>query len=115
MNVYFMVGNGAIVLQKSLSGLLRGKTSNHHGDFYCLNCNHSYSTENRLKKHEKICNKSDSCRIEMPKRFEKILKYNHGEKSLKALFFDLSRFRMLATKNAFVSKQSWKILHRKKS
>ena len=51
-----MVGNGAIVLQKSLSGLLRGKTSNHHGDFYCLNCNHSYSTENRLNKHEKICN-----------------------------------------------------------
>ena len=81
MNVYFMVGNGAIVLQKSLSGLLRGKTSNHHGDFNCLNCNNSYSTENRLKKHEKICNKRDSCRIEMPKRFEKILKWRKVIKS----------------------------------
>ena len=34
---------------KSLSALLRGITSNHNGDFYCLNCFHSYSTENRLK------------------------------------------------------------------
>ena len=30
---------------KSLSALLRGITSNHNGDFYCLNCFHSYSTE----------------------------------------------------------------------
>ena len=36
----------------SLSRLLRGMTSNHHGDFYCLNCYHSYSTETGLKKHE---------------------------------------------------------------
>ena len=36
-----------------ISGLLRGITSRHNGDFYCLNCFHSYSTENKLKKHEK--------------------------------------------------------------
>ena len=29
---------------KSLSALLRGITSNHVGDFYCLNCFHSYNT-----------------------------------------------------------------------
>ena len=29
---------------KSLPALLRGITSNHNGDFYCLNCFHSYST-----------------------------------------------------------------------
>ena len=34
---------------KNLSELLRGVTSNHHGDFYCLNCFHSYSTKIRLK------------------------------------------------------------------
>ena len=28
-----------------LSRLLRGTTSNHHGDFYCLNCYHSYNAE----------------------------------------------------------------------
>ena len=29
---------------KNISGLLRGITSNHNGDFYCLNCPHSYRT-----------------------------------------------------------------------
>ena len=38
---------------KNLSELLRGITSNHNGDFYCLNCLHSYRTKNKLKKHEK--------------------------------------------------------------
>ena len=59
---------------KSLSRLLSGMSSNHEGDFYCLNCLNSYSSENRLKEHEKVCNKYDSYRIIIP------LKYNHGEK-----------------------------------
>ena len=37
---------------KSLSRLLKGKSSNPKGDFYCLNCFNSYSTEKRLKGHE---------------------------------------------------------------
>ena len=32
---------------KRLSALLRGITSNNFGDFYCLNCFHSYSTEKK--------------------------------------------------------------------
>ena len=71
---------------KSLSRLLTGKLSNHVGDFYCLNCFNSYSTENRLKEHEEICNKNDSCHIIMPRWGHKLIKYNHGEKSLKDLF-----------------------------
>ena len=71
---------------KSLSKLLRGKSSNHHGHFYCLNCFNSYSTENRLKKHEEIRNKTNSCCIIIPRWYEKLLKYKHGEKSLKAPF-----------------------------
>ena len=70
----------------NLSALLEGKLSNHHGDFYCLNCFNSYTTKNKLKEHEEICNNHDSCHIEMPKWVEKILKYNPGEKSLKAPF-----------------------------
>ena len=66
--------------------MLEGKLSNHHIDFYCLNCFNSYTTENKLKKHEEVCNNHDSCHIEMPKWVEKILKYNPGEKSLKAPF-----------------------------
>ena len=34
---------------ESLSALLRGLTSNHNGDFYCLNCFHSYRTEKSSK------------------------------------------------------------------
>ena len=34
---------------KKLSALLRGITSKHEGDFYCLNCFHSYSKEKNLK------------------------------------------------------------------
>ena len=33
---------------KNLPALLRGITSNHDGDFYCLNCFHSYTTKNNL-------------------------------------------------------------------
>ena len=36
---------------KSISLLLRGITLNNHGDFYCLNCLHSYHTNNIFKKH----------------------------------------------------------------
>ena len=38
---------------KSLSALLRGITSNHNGDFYCLNCFLSYSTEKKNLKSMK--------------------------------------------------------------
>ena len=51
-----------------------------------INCFHSCSTEN-LKEHEEKCNIHDYCRREMRKWFEKILKYSHGEKSLKIQFF----------------------------
>ena len=44
---------------KSLSGLLRGITSKHVGDFYCLNCFRSYTTENKLEKHKIVCKNHD--------------------------------------------------------
>ena len=70
---------------KSLPALLRGIKSNHHGDFYRLNCFHSYTTHNKLKKHGSVCNNNDYCRVHMPKKLEKI-KYLPGEKSLKVPF-----------------------------
>ena len=71
---------------KSLSALLRRIASNHKEDFYCLNCFHSCSTKNKLKTHERVCNDHDYCYVEMPNEDNKILKYNHGEKSLKVSF-----------------------------
>ena len=38
---------------KKISGLLRGITSNHNGDFYCLNCLHSYRRKVNLKNMKK--------------------------------------------------------------
>ena len=38
---------------KKLSALLHGITSKLKGDFYCLNCLHSFITENKLTSHEK--------------------------------------------------------------
>ena len=71
---------------KSISGLLKGITSKHNGDFYCLNCFHSYTTEKKLKKHERICKNHDFCHIKIPDEDNKILKCNSGEKLLKVPF-----------------------------
>ena len=71
---------------RSLSRLFRGITTNHHGDFCCLNCLHSFRTDNALKRHERLCDNNDYCNVEMPTQFNKTLKYNHGEKSLKTPF-----------------------------
>ena len=71
---------------RSFSALFRGITSSNNGDFYCLNSFHSYRTHNKLKKHERECNNHDYGHVDILHEDEKILKYNHGEKSLKAPF-----------------------------
>ena len=71
---------------KNLSGLLRGITSNHYGDFYCLNCFHSYRTKYKLEAHKKICENHDYWDVEMPIKGNNTIKYNHGEKSMKLPF-----------------------------
>ena len=72
---------------KNLSGLLRGITSNHKEDFYCLNCFHSYRTKvkSKLELHKKICENHDYCQ-KMPAKDNNIIKYNHGKKSMKVPF-----------------------------
>ena len=71
---------------KSLYALLRGITGNNNRDFNCLNCFRSYTTENELEKHKNVCENHDYCYVEMPKKDNEILKYNHGEKSIRAPF-----------------------------
>ena len=87
--ILLMITNGEkwhYTAVKRLSGLLRGVTGNNDGDFYCLNCFHSYRTENKLEKHKKICENHDYCHVEMPNEDNKIIKYNQGEKSLRSPF-----------------------------
>ena len=75
----------ALFCCKKLSDLLIGVTSQHVGDFYCINCFHSYSAEKKLKKHN-ICKYHDYWYVKMPKEDNKILKYKHGENFVKVLF-----------------------------
>ena len=58
---------------KTISGLLRGLTSNHNEDFYYLNCFHSYRTKKKIKNHERICRDHDFCYVKMPYEDKKIL------------------------------------------
>ena len=54
-----------------ISVLFQKISSNHNGDFYCLNCFSSYTTKNKLKEHEEIYNNNDRCRIDIPSLTEK--------------------------------------------
>ena len=87
--IFLMISNGEnwhYLTVKNLSRLLRGITSNHVGDFYCLNCFHSYRRKNKLEAHKKICENHDYCHIEIPTKDNNTIKYNQGEKSIKLPF-----------------------------
>ena len=71
----------ALTCSKKLSTLLRGLTSKHRGDFYCLNCLHSFRTENKLKSHEKVCQNKDFCGIVISSEKDNILEFNQYMKS----------------------------------
>ena len=66
---------------KKLPAWLTGITSKHDGDFYCLNCFYSSTTEDGLKEHEKVCKDHDYFHVKMPDNDNNILKYNPGEKA----------------------------------
>ena len=72
--ILLMIGDGEkwhYLAVKNLPRLFRGISSNHVGDNYCLGCFHSYSTPNKLKKHERLCNNHKFCQIEMPTEKDK--------------------------------------------
>ena len=100
-----MISNGEnwhYLVVKSLSGLLTGITSNHKEDFYCLNCFHSYRTKNKLEAHKKICENRDYCRVEMPTK-DNVIKYNHGEKSIKLPFAVYADLECLLEKMSIIT------------
>ena len=71
---------------KKTPALLRGITSKHHSNFYCLNCLHSFATENRHECHKKVCENKRFCNIVMPFEDTKILHFISTKKSNKASF-----------------------------
>ena len=88
---------------KSLPPLLRGITSNPIGDFYCFNRFYSYSTKEKLKKHEEVHNDHD-CYVEMPNDNNKVLQYKLGEKSMRATLVIYANLECLIEKMHSLSK-----------
>ena len=51
-----MTSNGEglyYLMVKKLSAFPKRVTSKHNGDFYCLNCLHSFTAENKRESHKK--------------------------------------------------------------
>ena len=51
-----------------MSVFLRGITSKHDGNFYCLNCFHSFKTQNKLESQKNF--------VVLPSEDIKILEFN---------------------------------------
>ena len=71
---------------KIIPALLRGVSSTHNGDYYCLNCFHSYRTEEKLKAHEELCVNNNFALIKMPTEKNKCVSSNPGKNTLKNPF-----------------------------
>ena len=71
---------------KNLSSSLQEIESKRNGDYYCVNCLHSFRTEKKPKTHKNVCKNHEYCYREMPEEGKHILKYNHIEKSMKVSF-----------------------------
>ena len=63
-------------IKEKISTLLKGITSKCQGDFYCLNCPHSFRTENRHKSHEKECKNKDFSGTVLPSEKDNILNFD---------------------------------------
>ena len=99
--ILLMISNGEnwhYLVVKKLPGLLKGITSNHKEDFYCLNCFRSYRTKNKLEAHKKISESNKYCHAEMPTKDNNVIKYNQGEKSIKLRFIIYADLKCLLEK-----------------
>ena len=54
-----------------------------YGDFYCLNCIHSFRIINKLESHKKVHENKDFCNVIMPFQETKILEFSQCQKSEK--------------------------------
>ena len=52
-------GRWHYLLVKNISALLRGVTSKNNGNFYCLNCLHSFRTKNKVESHKRVLEKKN--------------------------------------------------------
>ena len=84
---------------KKLSVLLTGITSKRHGDFYCLNCLHSFTTEENLESHKKSCENKNYCNVIMSSEDTEILEFDKNQKFYKAPFTIYADLECIIEKN----------------
>ena len=75
-----------MVLSSRNYQLLRGKTSKHYGDFYCLNCLHSFAIENKCESRKNLFENKDFSNVLMPSKDSKIIEFNQYQKYDKVPF-----------------------------
>ena len=80
---------------KKLSALLRGITSKNDGGFYCLNCLHSFRTQNKLESYKRVCENKVFYNIRMSSEDTKILEFNQNQKSDKSPFIIYADFECI--------------------
>ena len=90
--------NGHYLSIKCKPVLLRRVTSTHNGDFYCLNCFHSYRTLSALKINEKLCQDHDYCNVKMPDDDHKYIFSTEGKNSLRVPIVIYADFECLLYK-----------------
>ena len=71
---------------ETLFALIKGTTSTHKEDFYCLNCFNSNTTKDKLKNHYNVCRNQVCCYLKMLNEDNKILKHINGKKFMKHVF-----------------------------
>ena len=71
---------------KKLLALLRGITSKHYGNCYCLEFLYSFRTINKPESYKTVCENKDFCDVTMTSQDTKILRFNQYQKSDKASF-----------------------------
>ena len=69
-----------------IASTIRGIMSKHHGDFYCLRCLHSFTTEKKRESYKRVYENKYFCNVIMPSENTKILEFNQYQKSNKAQF-----------------------------
>ena len=71
---------------KKLSALLRGITSKHYGDVYCLNCLNSFGTKKKLDFQKKVSENKYFCNVILSSKDTETLEFNQLQKFDQASF-----------------------------
>ena len=76
----------ALFSSKKLIRIIKRNNTYSYERFLLFEFFHSYRTKNKLESNKKICENHDYYHVEMPTKDSNIIKYNHGEKSMKLPF-----------------------------